>query len=80
MDHIVRYRLWSRIGRSATSVAVGNCGSSLLPVVRQQASGVPSADSHQRGRLIQRHVLRKQAVQNLESRLFLGVRATFSIS
>ena len=26
MDHIVRYGLGSRIGRSATPVAVGNCG------------------------------------------------------
>ena len=55
----------SRIGCSATTVAVGNCGSSLLPVGRQDAPGVPSADTHQRGSLVQRHVLCQQAVENL---------------
>ena len=65
MDHIVRHGLGSRIGRSATPVAVGNRGSSLFPVGRQHAPGVPSADTQRRGRLIQRHVLCQQAVENL---------------
>ena len=47
-------------------------GSSLLPVGRQHAPGVSGADTHQRGRLIQGRVLRQQAVENLESRLFFG--------
>ena len=33
---------------------------------------MPGADAHQRGRLVQRHVLCQQAVENLESRLFFG--------
>ena len=65
MNHIGQNGLGGSIGRSATPVAVGNCGSSLLPVGRQHAPGVPSADTHQHGSLVQRHVLCQQAVENL---------------
>ena len=41
-----------------------------LPVSRQHAPGVPSGDTHQRGCLIQCHVLSEQTVQNLKSCLF----------
>ena len=66
------YGLGSSIGRSAATVAVDNCGNSPLPVGPQQASGVPGAYTHERGSLIQRQVFSHQAVENLESRLFLG--------
>ena len=56
-------------------MAVGNCGTSLLPVGRQHAPGVPGADTHQRGCLVQGHVFRQQAAQNLESRLFFGCQS-----
>ena len=65
-------RLGNSVGRLAAPEAVGKGGGSVLPVIRQNAPGVPSADTHQRSRLIQCHVLSQQAVQNLESRLFSG--------
>ena len=40
----------------------------------QDAPGVSGADTHQRGCLIQRHVLSQQTVQNLKSRLFFGIQ------
>ena len=57
--------LGSRIGSLAAPVAVGNRGSSPLPVGGQQASRMPDADTRYRGRLIQGHVLCQQAAQNL---------------
>ena len=56
-DHIAGHGLGSGIGGSAAPVAVGNCGNSPLPVGCQHAPGVPGADTHEHGRLIQRHVL-----------------------
>ena len=75
MNHIVRHGLGSRIGSPVDPVAVGNCGHSLFPIRPQEALGVPGADTHQRGRLVQGHVLCRQAVQNL----LLGVNITFSV-
>ena len=40
------------------------------PGVDQHAPGVPSGDTHQRGCLVQCHVLSEQTVQNLNSCLF----------
>ena len=39
------------------------------------APGVPSGDTHQRGCLIQCHVLREQTVQNLKSGLFFWIQS-----
>ena len=66
--------LGSCVGRLAPTVAVSNGGSAFLPVSRQDAPGVSGADTHQRGCLIQRHVLSQQTVQNLKSRLFFGIQ------
>ena len=51
---------------------MGKGSSAVLPVIRQYAAGVAWAHSHQSGSLVQGHMLREQAVENLESRLFLG--------
>ena len=51
-------------------MAVSHGGGSLFPVSRQHAPGVASGDTHQRGCLIQCHVLSEQTVQNLKSCLF----------
>ena len=51
---------------------MGESSGTLLPVSRQDASGVPGSDTDKRGCLVQRHVLRQQAVQNLKSRLLFG--------
>ena len=56
-NHIAGHGLGSRIGCSAAPVAVGNCGNSPLPVGRQHTPRLPGADTHQRGRLVQCHVL-----------------------
>ena len=48
----------------------GRGGGSLLPVSRQNTSGVASGDTHQCGSLVQCHVLSQQTVQNLKSCLF----------
>ena len=69
--------LGSCVGRLAPTVAVSNGGSAFLPVSRQDAPGVSGADTHQRGCLIQRHVLSQQTVQNLKSRLFFGIQCHF---
>ena len=51
-------RQWVRcsVGWSATSVAVSECGCSLLSVSRQYAPGVARAHSHQRRCLLRRHI------------------------
>ena len=46
-----------RAGRLASTVSVSNGGSAFLPVSRQDAPSVSEADTHQRGCLIQCHVL-----------------------
>ena len=53
-------------------MTVSNSDGSLLPVSRQDAPGVAGADTHERGCLVQCHVLSQQAVENLKSRLFFG--------
>ena len=67
-------RLWqglrSLLRLSQRSAAQKSCPD--LPVIRQNAPGVPRAQSHQCRRLIRRHVLSHQTVENLESRLFSG--------
>ena len=60
------------IGRPAAPVTVSNGGGSLLPVSGQDAPGVPGADPHERGCLVQGHVFGQQAVQDLKSGLFFG--------
>ena len=72
VNHIGRQGMGSCVGRPAAPVAVSQGGGSLLPVSRQDAPGMPFADTQQRGCLVQRHMLRQQAVQNLKSRLFFG--------
>ena len=58
-------RLRRRVGCPASTMTVSKCGCSLLSVSRQDAPGVASAHSHQRGRLLQSHVLCQQAVEDL---------------
>ena len=59
-----------RIGRSTTSMTVGECGCSFLPVCRQYAPGMACAHSHQRRCLLHRHMLRQQTVEYLKPCLF----------
>ena len=49
---------------------MSNGGSAQFPVSRQDAPGVASGDTHQRGCLVQCHVLSEQTVQDLKSCLF----------
>ena len=56
-QHLGSQRLRCRVGCSASTMTVSDCGCSLLPVSRQDAPGVACAHSHQRGRLLQSHVL-----------------------
>ena len=49
---------------------MSNGGSAQFPVSREDAPGVAGGDTHQRGSLVQGHVLSEQTVQNLESGLF----------
>ena len=66
--------LGSCVGRLAAPETVSKGCSAVFPVIRQYAPGVARAHSHQSGSLVQCHVLREQAVENLESRLFLGIQ------
>ena len=59
MNHSSCNGLGRRVGRPAAAVAVTNGDSSLLLVSRQHAPGVAWADTHQRGCLVQGHVLRQ---------------------
>ena len=59
VNHICRQGIGSRVGRPAAPMTVGNGGSACLPVSRQDAPGMPFTDTHQRGCLVQRHMLRK---------------------
>ena len=72
VNHPAPGRLGNSVGRPAAPVAMGKGCRAVFPVIRQYAPGVARAHSHQCSRLIQCHVLCQQAVQNLESRLFLG--------
>ena len=65
---VIRYGIaWLRWLRPRWPWATEAAPFSLyIPLVgRQHAPGVPSADTHQRGSLVQRHVLCQQAVENL---------------
>ena len=64
--------LGSCVGRLAAPETVSNGGSAFLLVSRKDTPGVSRADTHECSRLIQRHVLSQQAVEDLESRLFFG--------
>ena len=76
------------VGWPAAPVTVSNGGGAPFPVSRQDAPGVASGDTHQRGCLVQCHVLRQQTVQNLKSCLFSlsqshilhGVNVTFLLA
>ena len=72
VNHICRQGIGSCVGRPAAPMTVGEGGCASFPVNRQHAPGVAWADTHQRSGLVQRHMLRQQAVQNLKSRLFFG--------
>ena len=72
VNHPAPGRLGNSVGRLAAPVAMGKGCSAVFPVIRQYAPGVARAHSHQSGSLVQCHVLREQAVENLKSRLFLG--------
>ena len=65
-------RIGDGVGRLAAPEAVGKGGSYVLPEIRQNALGMSRALSRECRRLVQRHVLSKQVVENLESRLFFG--------
>ena len=64
--------LGSCVGRLAAPETVSNGGNAFLLVSRKDTPGVSRADTHECSRLIQRHVLSQQAVEDLESRLFFG--------
>ena len=51
-------------------MTVSNGGSAQFPVSRQNTPGVAIGDTHQRGCLVQSHVLSEQTVQDLKSCLF----------
>ena len=55
-------------------MAVSQCGCSFFSVSCKNAPGVACAHSHQRGRLVHRHMLRQQAVEDLKSCLLLLVQ------
>ena len=59
-----------RVGWPAAPVTMGEGSCAFLPVGRQNAPGAASGDTHQRGCLVQCHVLSEQTVQNLKSCLF----------
>ena len=80
VNHHAPGRLGNSVGRLAAPMTVGKGCSASLPVIRQHAPGVTWAHSNQSGSLVQCHVLREQAVENLKSRLFfLSFNVTFSI-
>ena len=56
-------------------MAVSDGGNALLTVSRQDAPSVASGDTHQGGRLVQRHVLIEQTVQDLKSCLFFWIQS-----
>ena len=72
VNHSGCNRLGSCVGRLAAPETVSNGGSAFLLVSRKDTPGVSRADTHECSRLIQRHVLNQQAVEDLESRLFFG--------
>ena len=74
MHHPALDGLGSRIGWFQTPEAMGQGGSSVPPVSLQYASGVSHGNPHEFSRLVQGHLLRKQVVENLESRLFFGLQ------
>ena len=51
---------------------MGQGGGAVPPVSLQYASGVSRGNPHEFSCLVQGNLLRKQVVQNLESRLFFG--------
>ena len=75
VDHPAPDRLGNSVGWPAAPVAMGKGSGAVFPVIRQYAPGVARAHSHQSGGLVQRHVLREQVVENLESRLFFGFQS-----
>ena len=58
------------VGWPAAPVAMSDGGNAFLSISRQDAPGVASGDTHQRGCLVQCHMLSEQTVQNLKSCLF----------
>ena len=76
VNHSAPGRLGNSVGRLAAPMAVGNGDAA------PSSSGKPSeyagvwawAHSNQNGSLVQCHVLREQAVENLKSRLFFGLQ------
>ena len=64
--HVGRQRVRCSVGRSATSIAVSECGCSLLAVGRQNTPGVARAHSHQSRCLLRGHMVRHQTVENLK--------------
>ena len=56
MQHSGLRCLRYRVGRSTTSMTVGECGRSFLPVCRQYAPGMACAQSHQYRCLLRRHI------------------------
>ena len=56
-QHLGSQHLRRRVGCSASTMTVSKCGCALLSVSSQNAPGVARAHSHQRGRLLQSHVL-----------------------
>ena len=69
-NHIGHHGIRRCVEWLAAPVAVSHGGGSLLSVSCQNAPGVASGDTHQRGCLVQCHVLSEQTVQNLKSGLF----------
>ena len=59
------------VGWPAAPVAMSDGSNAPLSISRQDAPGVASGDTHQRGCLVQCHMLSEQTIQNLKSCLFL---------
>ena len=75
MHYVGEHRLGCCVVRFASAMAMNDGGNAFLSISRQNASGVTRADTHQRGCLVQRHVLSEQTVQDLESGLFFWIQS-----
>ena len=69
-DYVGHHGIGRCVAWPAAPVAMSDGANALLSISRQDAPGVASGDTHQRGCLVQCHVLSEQIVQHLKSCLF----------